>query len=273
LADEHGYLSDKGVKIEVNLTHEEIASFLAANRSTITTYLNELKRRGYIWIEERRLVMVPPEHLQILDGLSQAVLDCDSKAAIRWAQKAVLDEVDPVKALEALVTAIRQIDEAYTRNKLSLPDVVGAAFAMKSAMPIIEEQLQRMKIKILTRGTIVIGTVLGDIHDIGKTMVAMLLTSEGFEVIDLGVNVAAEQFISAVESFKPDILAMSSLMTMTIAQQKKVLDFLVEKGLREQVKVMVGGGAITEEIATQFEADGYDGTAQGAVKLAKRLIS
>ena len=121
-------------------------------------------------------------------------------------------------------------------------------------------------------GTIVIGTVYGDIHTIGKTMVATMLTAEGFTVHDAGINVTAEQFIEGIKKHGADILAMSALLTTTAQEQRKVIEVLKKEGLREKVKIMVGGGAITQEFASGIGADGYDPTAPGAAKLARELI-
>ncbi|MEM2843736.1 MAG: cobalamin-dependent protein, partial [Candidatus Bathyarchaeia archaeon] len=151
-------------------------------------------------------------------------------------------------------------------------DLVGAANAMQSAMSIIEEEIKRRGGKKESLGTVVIGTVYGDIHDIGKNMVVAFLLAEGFEVYDLGVNVSAEEFIEAVKRHKADILAMSALMTTTAPEQKKVIEMLKKENLRDKVKVIVGGAAITEEFAQEIEADGYESTAVRAAKLAKKLI-
>jgi len=121
-------------------------------------------------------------------------------------------------------------------------------------------------------GIIVIGTVYGDIHTIGKTMVATLLIAEGFIVNDLGINVTSEHFVEGIKKYKADILAMSALMTTTAPEQRKVIETLKKDGLRDRVKIMIGGGAITQEFTNSIGADGYDPTAPGAVKLARRLI-
>jgi len=121
-------------------------------------------------------------------------------------------------------------------------------------------------------GTVVIGTVYGDIHNIGKNMVASLLTAEGFSVHDLGINVTAEQFMEAIRKYKANILAMSALLTTTAIEQRKVIETLRKEGMRERLKVMVGGGAITQDFADSIGADGYAPTAPGAAKLARRLI-
>jgi len=273
LADQYGLATDRGVKIDLHITHKEIGELIAANRTTITSYLNELKRQGYLWQEGHRLVIIAPEHMEILDNLSQSVLDGDDLEAMRWARKAVEEGVDPTKALDALIGGMRQVDRAYVRDEIGLPDVVMAAYAMKSAIPIVEEQIERTGKEMGTLGTVVIGTVRGDIHDIGKTIVAMLLKTRGFKVIDLGFDVTAEQFVKAVREYAPNVLAMSALTTTTAPEQRKVIKALKEEGLRDEVKVMVGGGAITRSLAGEIEADGYEPSARRAVELAWRLTT
>lgn len=211
--------------------------------------------------------------VEIIENLKKAILEYDSEAAANWAKKAVQEKVDPNEALRAMTEAIREIGNGFGAGELFLPDLVGAADAMSAATPVIDEELQRVGAKRESLGSAVIGTVYGDIHTIGKTMVATLLTAEGFAVEDLGINVTAEQFVEGVRKYEPDILAMSALMTMTAPEQKKVIETLKNQGLRDKVKIMVGGGAITQEFADSIGADGYDPTAPGAAKLARKLIA
>jgi corrinoid protein of di/trimethylamine methyltransferase len=210
--------------------------------------------------------------VETLENLKRAVIECDAEAAASWARKAVEAKIDPIKATDALTEAIRQVGDRFGRGELWLPDLVGAADAMQAAMPILEEELKRTDAKRETLGIVVAGTVFGDIHSIGKSMVCTLLIAGGFEVHDLGVNIKAEEFLEAVEKYQADILAMSALLTTTAIEQRKVIDALRAKGIREKVKVMVGGGAITAEFARSIGADGYDPTAPGAVELARRLV-
>ncbi|RLE06842.1 hypothetical protein DRJ00_09090 [Candidatus Aerophobetes bacterium] len=209
---------------------------------------------------------------EIIEGLRKAIKEYDNEKAENLAKRAVEEKLDPLRVLDAMTVAIREVGDAFGRGDLWLPDLVGAADAMQAAMPIIEEEIKRTGAKRESLGTVVAGTVFGDIHSIGKTMVCTLLTAEGFKVHDLGVNIKAEEFLQASRNYNADILAMSALMTMTAPEQKKVIEQLKKEGLRDKIKIMVGGGAITEEFAREIGADGYDPTAPGAVKLARKLI-
>jgi 5-methyltetrahydrofolate--homocysteine methyltransferase len=273
LAEEHGLETGDGIKIDLRITHEEIGALVAANRTTITAHLAALKRMGYLWTEGQRLVIIPPEHMDILDNLSASVTDGDDQVARFWAQRAAKEGIDPFKVLDALTAGMRQVDRDYSRGDLELPDVVLAAYAMKDTLPIVEAQIENVPQEVRALGTIVIGTVFGDIHDIGKTIVSMLLKARGFHVIDLGVNVTTGQFLEAVSQCEPDILAMSALTTATSLEIAGVIQALEEGGLRDRVKVMVGGGAVTRAQAGALGANGYHATARGAVEEAWRLCT
>lgn len=208
----------------------------------------------------------------ILGNLKKAILEYDTDSAAKWARKAVEEQIDPLKVFDALTASIRQVGDAFGQGELFLPELIAAAQAMEAATPVIVEELKKRDLKREPLGTVVIGTVLGDIHTIGKTMVSRLLTAEGFTVHDLGINISAAEFIKAVREYEPNILAMSALLTTTAPEQAKVINALQDAGIRDKVKVMVGGGAITEEFAQSIGADGYDPTAPGAVVLAKKLL-
>ena len=209
---------------------------------------------------------------EVLEELRKAIMTYDREGAEKWAREAVQRKVDPLEALDAMTVAIRQIGDGFGKGELWLPDLVGAAAAMTAATPIIEEEINRIGATRESLGTVVIGTVFGDIHTIGKTMVATLLIAGGFAVNDLGINVTAESFVEGITAHNADILAMSALMTTTAPEQRKVIEKLKRQGLRDKVKIMVGGGAITQEFADSIGADGYDPTAPGAVRLAMRLM-
>ncbi len=209
--------------------------------------------------------------VEVLENLKKAILGYDRQGAASLARKAVQEKIDPIEALEAMTAGIRQVGDGFGKGELWLPELVGAAAAMEAAAPIIEEEIQRLDARRESLGTVVIGTVYGDIHTIGKTMVATLLTADGFVVSDLGINVSAEGFVEGIKRHKADILAMSALMTTTAPEQRKVIETLQKEGLRDKVKIMVGGGAMSQEFADSIGADGYDPTAPGAVKLARTL--
>ena len=196
----------------------------------------------------------------------------DTAAAAEWARKAVEERVRLGGAIDALMKAINEIGDAFGRGDLWLPELMGAAAAMKAAMPILEAEMRATGQERAVVGTVVLGTVKGDIHDIGKSIVGSCLTAAGFRVHDLGVDVPAGRFIGAIEEYGPDILAMSSLLTTTALEQARIIDVLKEKGLRGRVKVMVGGGAITPEFAQSVGADGYESSGPAAARLALRLL-
>ena len=210
--------------------------------------------------------------VEILENLKKAVTEYDVAGAASWAKEAVARQIDPLKAMDALTAGIRQIGDAFGRGELFLPELAAAADAMQSAIPVIEDELKKREVERKTLGIVVIGTVYGDIHNIGKSMVSTLLIAEGFTVHDLGINITADEFVKAVNNYQADILAMSALLTITAPEQAKVISALKETGIRDKVKIMVGGGAITYKFAENIGADGYDPTAPGAVTLAKKLL-
>jgi len=207
------------------------------------------------------------------EELRRAILEYNNELAVDTVKAVVEEGLDAHRALEVMTESIRDIGDRFGKGELYLPDLLGASGAMLSAMPIIDEELKKRGEQRAGLGTIVAGTVYGDIHTIGKTMVATLLMAAGFSVYDIGVNIMPKAFVDAVKNHGADILCMSALMTMTAPEQRKTIEVLKEKGMREKVKVMVGGSAITQEFADSIGADGYDPIAPGAVELARKLIA
>ena len=209
---------------------------------------------------------------QVLEELGRTVTEFDAEGAEETARKAIEAGIDPLKAIDSLITAIRQIGDAFGRGETFLPELIGAAASLQRAMPVIEAEILRKGTVRESLGRIVIGSVAGDMHNIGKSMVSSLMTAEGFSVHDLGIDISTEKFVEVVRDSQPDILAMSALLTTTAPEAKKVIEALEEAGLRDQVKIMIGGGAITEEFTETIGADGYDATAPGAVVVARKLL-
>ena len=204
--------------------------------------------------------------------LKDIVLEFDIDNAEKIAKAAIDAGVDPLEAAKALTESIREIGDRFGAGELFLPDLVCASEVLKKAFPIINSAIEKKGKKTESLGKVVIGTVFGDIHSIGKGMVATLLYAAGFEVIDLGINVKGEDFLAAVKENNPNILAMSALLTTTAAEQKNVIRSLKEEGIRDNIKVIVGGSPINQEFADSIEADGYGATAPEGVKVVKKLL-
>jgi corrinoid protein of di/trimethylamine methyltransferase len=207
-----------------------------------------------------------------MDELRAALLELDDVRAGQAAQAGIDEGCDPVEALDVVMASLRKVGEGYAKGDFYLPDLLLSAKAAQAALDIIEPEIKRTDQQPQRKGTVVIGTVAGDLHSIGKSMVGVMLTAQGFEVIDLGINVPAAKFVEAVEEHKPDILALSALLTTTAPEQGHVIDALREAGVRDKVKVMVGGGAISPEFADQIKADGYAASAPEAALAAAELI-
>lgn len=212
------------------------------------------------------------EKRQLFDNLGKSILNCDEKAAKELAQKVLEQDIDPEEALEPMVKVIREIGDKFETGELFLPTLVGAGEAMNKATTILEEEIERRGRVRETKGTVLIGTVKGDIHSIGKDLVVSLCKAHGFTVIDLGVDVSAEGFIAGMKEHNPDILGLSALMSTTVREQGAVVETLLEEGIRNKVKIMIGGAAASEDFAHQIGADGFAPTAPMAVKLAESLL-
>jgi 5-methyltetrahydrofolate--homocysteine methyltransferase len=208
--------------------------------------------------------LVAQMHDDLYDGLADEIDEGTRILLDRgWTPSKVLNE--------ALVEAMRIVGIDFRDGIHFVPEVLLAAKAMKAGMAVLRPLLAETGAE--TVGTVVIGTVKGDIHDIGKNLVAMMLEGAGFEVFDLGINTDAEGFINALDEHKPDILGMSALLTTTMPYMKVVIDTMVEKGIRDDFIVMVGGAPLNEEFGTAVGADAYCRDAAVAVDTAKRLVT
>ena len=208
--------------------------------------------------------LVEQIHDDLYNGLRDEVVEGTSILLERgWSAKKVLDD--------ALVGGMTIVGVDFRDGILFVPEVLMAANAMKGGMEVLRPLLSQSGSE--TVGKIVIGTVKGDIHDIGKNLVSMMMEGAGFEVIDIGINIPVETYLAALEEHKPDILGMSALLTTTMPYMKVVIDTLVEKGLRDDYIVMVGGAPLNEEFGRAIGADAYCRDAGVAVDTAKRLIA
>jgi corrinoid protein of di/trimethylamine methyltransferase len=210
---------------------------------------------------------------ELFAAMRQSVIDGDADQAAALAQQALEQGVDPLVAIdEAYVPGIRYVGEQFRCGDLFLPDMMLAARAMQRAVTVLEPEMLARSAQRRVLGRVVLGTVKGDIHEIGKNLVAMMLTANGFEVHDLGVDVAPEAFVAKVQEVGADMVGVSALLTTTMTGQRAVVAALAEAGLREQVKVIVGGAPVTKAWAEEIGADGYGEDAVGAVTLARSLV-
>lgn len=208
---------------------------------------------------------------EIIRRLRESVISYDEKGVKEAALAAIEEGIDITEAIEkGLSEGIREVGEKFDKLEVFLTDLMLAAEAMKAGMNILLPKIP--KEKILKRRKVVIGTVKGDIHDIGKNIAAALLTASGFDVYDLGTDVSISKFVEEAEKNEADIIALSALMTSTISGQKDVISYLKESGKRENYIVMVGGGPTTNEWAEEIGADGYAETAKEGADTALRLL-
>ncbi len=208
-----------------------------------------------------------------LKDMAQSVIDGEVEDAERLARQAIEQGVDPLDAINhGFVVGVNHVGEGYAAGEMFLPDLVLAGEAMKAAVAVLEPEMKRRGTKRQMLGTVVMGTVEGDIHDIGKTLVATMLSATGFQVYDLGVDVPVETFLEQARKVNADVVGLSALLTTTMVKQKTVIEALEEAGLRRQVKVMVGGAPVTRSWTEEIGADGYSEDAIGAVAVAKELV-
>jgi corrinoid protein of di/trimethylamine methyltransferase len=210
---------------------------------------------------------------ELFKQMAQSVINGEPEEAEALAKQAVAQGVDPLQAInEGFVQGVNYVGEQFQCGEMFLPELVLAGEAMKAAVAILEPELAKRGAERKMLGRVVIGTVEGDIHEIGKTLVATMLSASGFKVFDLGVDVPVGKFIEVAQAEKADIIGMSALLTTTMVKQKTVIEKLAEAGMRDKVKVMVGGAPVTQEWATRIGADGFSPDAIGSVAIAKQLM-
>ena len=206
-----------------------------------------------------------------LKQLHDAVLNGDAKTAKAVTETALAENVEPMKLVqEFMMPAMAEVGRRFECNEYFVPELLLAARAMKASLELVRPLLAASGTQ--PAGRVAIGTVKGDLHDIGKNLVAAMLEGGGYEVIDLGVNVTPEQFIAAVKEKGANIVAMSALLTTTMPSMKTTVDALKQAGVRAQVKILVGGAPVTQKYADDIGADGFSESAAGAVAAAAKAV-
>ncbi len=211
---------------------------------------------------------------ELFKQMAQAVIEGDPDEAQALAHQALSQGVDPLEAINKGYTpGMDEVGELYSTGEYFLPDLILGGEAMKAALAVLEPALKAGGQERKVLGKVVLGTVKGDIHEIGKALVGSMLSANGFQVYDLGIDIEAGEFVAKAREYDADIVALSALLTTTMLHQRDVIEHLAEAGLRERVKVMVGGCPVTQAWADDIGADGFAEDAAGAVVLAKRLMS
>jgi corrinoid protein of di/trimethylamine methyltransferase len=209
----------------------------------------------------------------LFEEMAQSIIDGEPQQAEALARRAVAEGLDPLEALnKGFVVGVDRVGESFSCGEAYLPDLVLAGEAMKAAVGVLDPELAKRGTQRKTLGDVVIGTVKGDIHDIGKTLVATMLAAGGFQVHDLGVDVPPERFAQKAREVNAVLVGVSALLTTTMVNQKAVIEALDDVGLRPKVKVIIGGAPVTRAWAEKIEADGFAEDAIGAVAEAKRMI-
>jgi corrinoid protein of di/trimethylamine methyltransferase len=209
----------------------------------------------------------------LLAAMRASIVDGDQDAAADAARAGLEAGMDPLLAIdEGYVAGLSHVGSCFTSGEMYLPDMMLAARAMKAALAVLEPALAEASVERRVRGRVVIGTVKGDIHEIGKNLVGTMLSASGFEVHDLGVDVPVDTFVAKAREVGADIVGVSALLTTTMTGQRAVVQALADAGMRPGVKVIVGGAPVTRAWAEEIGADGYSEDAVGAVALAARLM-
>jgi 5-methyltetrahydrofolate--homocysteine methyltransferase len=219
-------------------------------------------------------ILKDKEWIKVVDfeKLSDTVIKGNSDLVVQLTQKAVEENVKPNEIIEnGLITGMNVVGKRFKAGDMFVPEVLMAAKAMKEGMNLVKPLL--VEGEMPSKGKILLGTVSGDLHDIGKNLVGMMIESSGMEIINVGTDVSPEDFVKKIKQYKPDVLAMSALLTTTMLSMKDTIEVLKEEGLRDSVKVVVGGAPVTQEFADKIGADGWAPDAASAKDLVYRLVN
>lgn len=209
----------------------------------------------------------------LLERMAKAVVEGQKEEAENLVKEAVKRRMDLLEVIEkGFVPGIQKVGELWEKGEYFLPELITSAACMKAAMAVLQPELKKARIDAPSKGKVVIGTVEGDIHDIGKNLVASMLQAHGFDVYDLGADVKLEKFIEKAQETKADFVCLSALLTTTMLGQRKFIEMLRANDLAGKFKVLVGGAPVNQKWAADIGADGYAENALAAVKLASRLM-
>ncbi len=210
----------------------------------------------------------------IFKNLETAVVDGDEDKAKENATEALKAKIDPLEVVEqGLSRGLAVVGDRFEKGEAYLPELVMAGDTFNAAMEILKPEMEAQKKEITKAGTVLLGTVKGDVHEIGKNIVATVLETHGFTVVDLGADVSILSFVEQAEKVRADVIALSSLMTNTMPEQRNVIETLKQRNVRDKYAVIVGGGPVTADWANEIGADGYGQTAMDAVSLVRKLMS
>jgi len=209
---------------------------------------------------------------EILEKMKKAIVEGDKDEAEALAKEAIKEKINLNEVIDqGYVQGIQKVGDLWEKGEYFLPELITSAECMKGAMQVLQPELEKAHISTRSKGKVVIGTVEGDIHDIGKNLVSSMLAANGFQVIDLGADVKLEEFIEKAEEENADFICLSALLTTTMLGQKKVIELLKERNLAGRYKVLVGGAPVNQKWADDIGAEGYGENAMIAVKVAKKL--
>lgn len=210
---------------------------------------------------------------ELFQKMTQSIIDGDSDVAVELAKQAIAQGTDPLEAISnGFVVGVNKVGEAFSIGDVYLPELVMAGKAMKAAVAALEPEMKKRGVERQILGKVVLATVEGDVHEIGKSLVGTMLSVSGFQVFDLGVDVPTAKIVEKAKEVNANIVALSALLTTTMVKQREVIEALEKVGIRGSVKVMVGGAPVTREWVQKIGADGYSEDAIGAVEVARHVL-
>ena len=208
---------------------------------------------------------------RILEGLLKAVIEGDVQGVVDLAEQSIAAGLTPLESIEGgLTPGITEVGDAFGRGEMFLPEMVASAEAMEAAMGVLEPHFKGDEAK--KKGKVLVGTVKGDIHDIGKNIVIALLKVNGWEVVDLGRDVPSADFVDKAIDLKADVVGISGLLTTSLPMMRDIIQMMVEDEVREEIKVIIGGGPTSQDYADEIGADGYGDTAYNAIQLCDKIL-